>query len=89
MRPNQVSTPDCMATPSVQLSIRIRAKPGLVWNTLTDATKIAQWMGGTHVESTWEPGSAISFTGTLHGHPQNDRGTVLACDSERLLRYNH
>jgi uncharacterized protein YndB with AHSA1/START domain len=46
-------------------------------------------MGGAHVESMWQPGSAISFTGSLHGHPYHDRGTVLACEPERLLRYSH
>ena len=28
------------------------------------------------------------MTGELHGHPYRDRGTVLACELERLLRYN-
>jgi uncharacterized protein YndB with AHSA1/START domain len=74
---------------SVQRSIRIRAKPSVVWATLLDPVKIARWMGGAHVESTWQPGGAISFTGTLHGRPYQDCGTVLACEPERLLRYNH
>jgi hypothetical protein len=29
------------------------------------------------------------LTGELHVHPYRDRGTVLACEPERLLRYNH
>jgi uncharacterized protein YndB with AHSA1/START domain len=74
---------------SVQHSIRIRAKPSAVWATLIDPVKIARWMGGAHVESTWQHGGAISFTGTLHGRPYQDRGTVLACEPEQLLRYNH
>jgi uncharacterized protein YndB with AHSA1/START domain len=74
---------------SVQHSIRIRAKPNIVWATLFDPIKIARWMGGAHVESTWQPGDAVSFTGTFHGRPYQDRGVVLACEPERLLRYNH
>ena len=74
---------------SVQHSIRIRAKPSVVWDTLLDPTKIARWMGGAHVESTWHPGDTISFTGTFHERPYQDRGTVLACDPERVLRYSH
>jgi uncharacterized protein YndB with AHSA1/START domain len=74
---------------SVQHSIRIRGKPSVVWDTLLDPIKIAGWMGGARVESTWHPGGAISFTGTFHGRRYQDRGTVLACEPERLLRYNH
>jgi uncharacterized protein YndB with AHSA1/START domain len=61
----------------------------VVWATLLDAATIGRWMGGAHVVSTWEPGSAIAFTGTLNGRPYQDRGTVLLCEPERQLRYNH
>jgi Activator of Hsp90 ATPase homolog 1-like protein len=74
-----------MAT-SVRQSVRIRAKPNVVWATLVDPAKMLQWMGGAHVESTWQPGDAISFTGPFHDRAFQDRGTVLACDPERLLR---
>jgi uncharacterized protein YndB with AHSA1/START domain len=77
-----------MAT-SVRQSVRIRAKRSVVWATLVDPSKIVRWMGGAHVESTWHPGDAISFAGTFHDRPYQDRGTVLACDPERLLRYSH
>jgi uncharacterized protein YndB with AHSA1/START domain len=76
-------------TRSVQDSIRIRAKPRTVWATLVDPNRIVRWMGGAHVESTWRPGSAIALTGTFHGRSYEDRGTVLACEPERRLRYNH
>jgi uncharacterized protein YndB with AHSA1/START domain len=89
MNPEQDPIPDCMTVQSVQHTTRIHAKPSVVWNTLVDAAKIAQWMGGAQVEATWQPGSAIAFTGELHGHPYRDRGTVLAYEPERLLRYNH
>src|SRR5258706_8265770 len=78
-----------MTSRSVHVSIRIRARPSVVWKALLEPTKLARWMSGAQVESTWEPGSAITFTGTLNGHPFRDRGTVLACEPERILRYNH
>lgn len=74
---------------SLQLSIRIQAKPSVVWNALVDPAKLTRWMGGAQVESTWEAGSTITFTGTLHGRPYRDRGTVLVSEPERVLRYNH
>jgi hypothetical protein len=46
-------------------------------------------MGGAHVESTWEPGSVITFKGTLNKRPYRDHGTILICEPERVLRYNH
>jgi uncharacterized protein YndB with AHSA1/START domain len=60
-----------------------------VWNTVVEPKTIARWMLGAEVGATWQPGSAIAFTGELHGHPYRDRGTVLACEPPRLLRYNH
>ncbi|MPZ19954.1 MAG: hypothetical protein GEV06_18870 [Luteitalea sp.] len=78
-----------MTTRSVQQAIRIRAKPSEVWSSLVAPAKLARWMGGTQVDSTWEPGSAMTFTWTVRGRPLRDRGTVLACEPARLLRYNH
>jgi hypothetical protein len=43
------------------------------------------------VESTWEPGSEITFTATMPNYKKavRDRGTVLAVDREKLLKYSH
>jgi uncharacterized protein YndB with AHSA1/START domain len=75
-----------MTVQSVQQTIRIRATPEKVWNALIHPEP---WMGNAKVESTWTAGAPIAFTGTLHGHPYQDRGTVLACEPARFLRYNH
>lgn len=76
-------------TRSVQRSIRIRAQPSVVWTAPVEPTKIARWMGDAHVESTWLPGSAMTFKGTFQGRPYRDRRTDLACEPKRVLRYNH
>jgi uncharacterized protein YndB with AHSA1/START domain len=78
-----------MMAQSVQQAIRIRAKPPGVWHAIVDPASLLRWMGGARVEATWEPGTGITFTGTLHGHPYRDRGTVLACVPEQVLRYDH
>jgi uncharacterized protein YndB with AHSA1/START domain len=76
-------------TRSMQQSIRIRSKASAVWAAIVDPATIERWMRGVQVESTWEPGSAITFAHTSQGHAYEDRGTVLAFEPERLLRYNH
>ena len=46
-------------------------------------------MRDVRLESTWVPGSVIRFAHTSRGTTYEDRGTVLAFQPERLLRYNH
>jgi uncharacterized protein YndB with AHSA1/START domain len=76
-------------THSVQQSIRIQAKASAVWAAVVDPGTMTRWMRGVQVKSTWEPGSAITFAHTSRGQAYEDRGTVLAFEPERLLRYNH
>jgi len=76
-------------THSVQQSIRIQAKATAVWAAVVDPGTIARWMRGVQVESTWAPGSTITFAHTSQGRAYEERGTVLAFEPARLLRYNH
>jgi uncharacterized protein YndB with AHSA1/START domain len=71
-------------------SVEISASAKEVWHVLTDPDQIKQWMGGAQVESTWELGSDITFTGTMPNFniPYRDRGTILAVEGEKLLQYN-
>ena len=61
-------------------SIEILTTPDRVWSALTESDTIAQWMGDTHIETKWEMGSDIIFTGTMPNFNKKyrDRGTVLA-----------
>jgi uncharacterized protein YndB with AHSA1/START domain len=70
-------------------SVEISATPRDVWRVLTDPEMIARWMLGTRVETTWQPGAAITFDATLHGLTYQDRGTLLAIEPERSLAYSH
>ena len=71
-------------------SIEILATPDRVWSALTESDMIAQWMGDTHIETKWEMGSDIIFTGTMPNFNKKyrDRGTILAVEHGKLLRYN-
>src|ERR687888_2823897 len=70
---------DMAPGPAVVKSIEIAASTDDVWHALTDPDKIAQWMGGARVESRWEPGGDIAFTGEMPNFNKTfrDRGTVL------------
>jgi hypothetical protein len=48
-------------------------------------------MGGARVESKWELDSEITFTGEMANFNKvyRDRGTVLAIEREKLLKYSH
>jgi uncharacterized protein YndB with AHSA1/START domain len=74
---------------AVVKSLEISASTTDVWGALTEPDRIVRWMGGARVESTWELGGDITFTGKLHDMPYRDRGTVLAIEPERLLAYSH
>ena len=72
-------------------SIEIYASTNNVWRALTEPDKIAQWMGGARVESKWEVGGDITFTGEMPNFNKTyrDRGTALAIEREKLLKYSH
>lgn len=73
----------------VAKSIEVEASVDCVWRAITESDRIAMWMGGARVESTWAPGAEIAFSGKLHRYAYRDRGTVLAAEPEKLLRYSH
>jgi uncharacterized protein YndB with AHSA1/START domain len=74
---------------AVVKSIEISASTNGVWLALTETDKIAQWMGGARVESKWDLGGDITFSGKLHKKAYRDRGTVLAIEREKFLKYSH
>src|SRR6266542_4118648 len=72
-------------------SVEIFTSTNHVWRALTEPDKIIQWMSDAQVESQWEIGSDITFTGTMPNFNKTyrDHGTVLAVEREKLLRYSH
>lgn len=75
----------------VEKSVEIAASKYHVWRALTEPDTIFIWMGGARVESSWELGSDITFSGTMpdFNKKYRDRGTVLAVERERFLQYSH
>ena len=72
-------------------SVEIAAPTHHVWRALIDPDMITKWMAGANVESIWELGSDITFSGTMPNFNKKyrDRGTVLAVEREKLLQYSH
>ena len=75
----------------VEKSVEISASTNDVWRMLTEPEQIAKWMDGARVESTWQVGSEITFSGTMPNFNKKyrDHGTVLAIEREKFLQYSH
>jgi uncharacterized protein YndB with AHSA1/START domain len=70
-------------------AVDVHAPPERVWRALTDPAEIARYMMGSRVETTWEPGSPITWSGEWQGKPYQDRGEVLEVDAPRRLAVTH
>ena len=67
----------------------VAANRDRVWNALIDPATVRQYMFGTTVESTWEPGAAIAWKGEWKGKPYEDKGIILEFVPEQRLSYSH
>jgi uncharacterized protein YndB with AHSA1/START domain len=70
-------------------SIVIHAPAAAVWDALTKPELIKQYMHGTQTKSDWKVGSPILWTGEWQGKSYEDKGTILAVQPKKLLRYTH
>src|SRR5579863_9467106 len=70
-------------------SITIEASAEAVWRALTDPALVEQYMHGTRMQTTWEIGSPITWSGEWKGKAYEDKGTVLAVEPAKLLRTTH
>ena len=74
---------------SATASVDVDAAPDRVWAALTDPDQIAEWMMGSRVESDWEVGSPITWSGEMDGKPYQDKGEVLEVDPGTRLSVTH
>jgi uncharacterized protein YndB with AHSA1/START domain len=72
--------------------IIINASPYTVWDTLTNAMLMKQWMGEPEMEleiiTDWKIGSPIAIKGFHHIKFEN-KGTVLQFEPNKFLKYNY
>jgi uncharacterized protein YndB with AHSA1/START domain len=71
------------------VSITITADLLTVWDALTKPEIVKQWFFGTHLSTTWEPGTPIIFSGEWQDKKYEDKGTVLAYTQLEMLQYTY
>lgn len=67
----------------------ISASPQQVWDALTDPDAISSFMFGSKVETDWEEGSPITWSGEYDGKRFQDKGEILEVRENRRLRMTH
>lgn len=78
-----------MTEPVAQVSRTIDAPADKVWATLTTADPSNTFFMGATVESDFQVGSPITFSGVHEGKSFQDRGQVLAAEPNRRLSFSH
>lgn len=74
---------------STSASIVIDAARAEVWDWLTKPELVKRYFFDTDLDTTWEPGSLIRFTGAWEGKTYEDKGTVLSYDEGTGLSYSY
>jgi uncharacterized protein YndB with AHSA1/START domain len=67
----------------------IQAPASRVWQALTSADAIREFMFGTEVETDWKIGSDIRWKGEYEGKQYEDKGKVLQVLPEKLLQHTY
>ncbi len=70
-------------------TVTMKAEPDAVWAALTDPETVSQAFFGAKVDTDWEPGSPITFSGQWQGKSFEDKGEVLDVERGELLRFTH
>lgn len=69
--------------------IDITAPAPAIWQALTDPERIKKYFMGATVETDWQPGSPITWSGEYNGKPYQDKGSVIEVQPHRLLVLTH
>jgi uncharacterized protein YndB with AHSA1/START domain len=67
----------------------ISASPEQVWAALTDPEAISAFMFGSQVDTDWQVGSPIIWSGEYDGRQFQDKGEILEVDQPSRLRMTH
>jgi uncharacterized protein YndB with AHSA1/START domain len=70
-------------------SISIHAPTASVWSAITDKQKIKSYFFGTDVDSDWEKGSPVTWSGEWEGKHYEEKGEVLEVEKGKMLSYSY
>lgn len=84
-----MGTPPRMTGQIATADVDISASPAQVWTALTDPMLIKKYFFGAEVETTWEPGTPITWRGEYDGKPFEDHGEVVEVVPEQRLVVTH
>ncbi len=70
-------------------SLAIRAEPAKVWAALTDPEVMSQAFFGAKIDTDWQVGSPITFSGEWQGKSFQDKGEICAFEPNKLLQFTH
>ncbi|MFF1829549.1 SRPBCC domain-containing protein [Paenarthrobacter sp. NPDC058040] len=75
--------------PDAEATVTVSAKRGDVWKALTDPVIIKKYFLGTNVETTWQVGDPITYSGEYNGKSYEDKGTVLEFQPMDRVKTTH
>jgi len=70
-------------------TVTVHASMRDVWDALTNPEKVKKYMHGTEMSTDWKEGNPIVWKGEWKGRSYVDKGTVLAVEPQKLLKYTH
>ena len=70
-------------------SVVIEAEPADVWAALTDPELVSQAFFGAKVDTDWQVGSPITFSGEWQGKPFQDKGEIVKVEPNKVLQFTH
>ncbi|MBN9484751.1 MAG: hypothetical protein BGO70_06475 [Bacteroidetes bacterium 43-93] len=71
------------------VSVTINANPARIWHALTDAAEVKKYMFDTEIETDWQKGSAITYSGIWKGKEYKDKGTIIEIIPGEKLHTTH
>jgi uncharacterized protein YndB with AHSA1/START domain len=78
-----------MSGQTITAEVEISASPQQVWSALTDPELIRQYFFGSTVETSWEPGTPITWSGEYDGTSYQDKGEVIEVVPDQRLVVTH